>query len=240
MSTDMNNRANISIYTQLIRFQADFLEDDTVFLNPDNAQQRVIHELTHSLGLEFEYSLATRSARVSRSTLLNAFSTASFPNSSGTSGWTPPLPFEFSPIPSNRDLGVNLLDRTIPSTTSEPAAHAAVDYAASPTSSISSKRKLSSRRRHLESFFSRSASVESSVTSPTSQYQEIIFDSCSGKSVSTPSISSSWRGSMDTISRAAMKAVKAVGACWRCKFLRKTVGTVTLHEQNLYQLTNAV
>jgi hypothetical protein len=65
----MNNGQNIAIYTQLVRFQSENFSEDTVFVKPDRAQQRTIHELAYRLGLEFEYSLGTRSARVTRPSL---------------------------------------------------------------------------------------------------------------------------------------------------------------------------
>jgi hypothetical protein len=68
-SIDMNYGRNIAIYTQLVRFQSEAFSEDTIFVQPDRAQQRTIHELAYRLGLEFEYSLGTRSARVTRPSL---------------------------------------------------------------------------------------------------------------------------------------------------------------------------
>jgi hypothetical protein len=65
----MNYGQNIAIYTQLVRFQSDAFSEDTIFVQPGRAQQRTIHELAYRLGLEFEYSLGTRSARVTRPSL---------------------------------------------------------------------------------------------------------------------------------------------------------------------------
>ena len=73
----MNNGRNIAIYTQLVRFQSEAFSEDTIFVKPDRAQQRTIHELAYRLGLEFEYSLGTRSARVTRP------SPSNLPNTSG-------------------------------------------------------------------------------------------------------------------------------------------------------------
>jgi hypothetical protein len=65
----MNHGRNIAIYTQLVRFQSEAFSEDKIFVQPDRAQQRTIHELAYCLGLEFEYSLGTRSARVTRPSL---------------------------------------------------------------------------------------------------------------------------------------------------------------------------
>jgi hypothetical protein len=65
----MNYGRKIEIYTQLVRFQSEGFSEDTIFVQPDRAQQRTIHELAYRLGLEFEHSLGTRSARVTRPSL---------------------------------------------------------------------------------------------------------------------------------------------------------------------------
>ena len=81
-----------------------------------------------------------------------------------------------------------------------------------------------SRIKHL---FSRRSSIHSNGAS--SGYQEIVFDSRSAYSgsqasiVSGASAASGRRGPLDSFAKAAMNAVKRVGACWRCKFLRKSV-----------------
>jgi hypothetical protein len=50
--------------------------------------------------------------------------------------------------------------------------------------------------------------------------------SASGASISSASTTSSRRsGPLSSVARTAMRAVKAVGACWRCKILRKSVST---------------
>lgn len=293
----MNNRANIALYTQLIRFHADILSEETLFSNPDSAQQRIIQELAHGLGLEFEYSLRTRSAVVSRAAPLDIFNTdgdhnftaldfdgalsavtptrpyqdkllggSSNPLSTATSGsshcavgetginhlpdilfgrqsfsledaptdkgvgsrWRSPAPSDYNARWSSRASAERLYDFPSPSTIPEHYTHPSSpgsNYVASPISSASSKRKTSYRIGRTRNLFKRGVSVESSSATVSSGYQEIIFDSCSGRSISTESTCSTRRGSMDSISRAAMKAVKSIGACWRCKFLRKTVST---------------
>jgi hypothetical protein len=75
-------------------------------------------------------------------------------------------------------------------------------------------------RNPIRNMFSRRPSMHSPASS---EYQEIVFDSYSAHSPGHTSVSSGRRGPMDGFARAAMKAVKAVGACWKCKFLRKTV-----------------
>lgn len=60
----MNDKVNLSFYTQLIRFQGNAGEIETTFLFPNNPQQRMIQSWAHELGFAFEYSLATQSGRV--------------------------------------------------------------------------------------------------------------------------------------------------------------------------------
>jgi hypothetical protein len=55
----------------------------------------------------------------------------------------------------------------------------------------------------------------------SSGFHESVFNSNSAQSSSRSSIGR--RGPLDTFARAAMNAVKAVKACWRCKVLRKLV-----------------
>ena len=56
-------------------------------------------------------------------------------------------------------------------------------------------------------------------------FQEMVFDSCSTRSASDVSTSSGRRGPLNQSTRDAIKALKAAGgACWICKFQRKTVG----------------
>jgi hypothetical protein len=57
----------------------------------------------------------------------------------------------------------------------------------------------------------------------SSGYQEIIFDSNSAHSSSHGSACSGRSGPLDKVAITAMRLVKAVGACWKCKFLRKKV-----------------
>jgi hypothetical protein len=82
----------------------------------------------------------------------------------------------------------------------------------------SAKSISSERGRKVMKSVSRSSSANRSVG-----FQEIVFDSNPSRPASRISGSSGRRGPLDTMARAAMKAVKALGACWRCKWLRKDV-----------------
>ena len=64
-----------------------------------------------------------------------------------------------------------------------------------------------------------------------SGYEEIIFDSRSTNSGSQASVTSGRRGPLNGFTKSAMNAVKRVGACWRCKFLRKSVSSVNQHAE---------
>jgi hypothetical protein len=80
----------------------------------------------------------------------------------------------------------------------------------------------SERGRKVMKSVSRSSSANRSVG-----FQEIVFDSNPSRPASRISGSSGRRGPLDTMARAAMKAVKTLGACWRCKWLRKDVSILT-------------
>ena len=72
----------------------------------------------------------------------------------------------------------------------------------------------------------------------TSGYQDsvFVFDSRSARSSSQNSVASitsvgsaasGRRGPLSEMAKAGMKAVRKLGACWKCKFLRKTVSKQT-------------
>ncbi|KAB8294964.1 hypothetical protein EYC80_006917 [Monilinia laxa] len=64
---------------------------------------------------------------------------------------------------------------------------------------------------------------EVSVSNTPSSYQEGVFSSTPGLSSVPTNYGSSPRrmGPLESVTRAKANAVKAIGACWRCKFLRK-------------------
>lgn len=74
--------------------------------------------------------------------------------------------------------------------------------------------------------------ISSTCSTTSSEYQELVFDSRSdhsGSHTSVPSVDpnnsrvSGRRGPLSEWARVGMNAVKRMGACWRCKFLRKNV-----------------
>jgi hypothetical protein len=74
-------------------------------------------------------------------------------------------------------------------------------------------------------------SIPSSAYSPSgSGYQNMFFDSNSINSESRASAASvsGRRGPMNRLGKLGMKAVRKVGACWRCRFLRKAVSEVNI------------
>lgn len=81
--------------------------------------------------------------------------------------------------------------------------------------------------RNGSAYNSRRRSVRSASSSV---YQEMVFDSRSMHSSqgSIASDASGRRGPLSGLARAGMNAVRKVGACWRCKVLRKSVGVINL------------
>lgn len=77
-------------------------------------------------------------------------------------------------------------------------------------------------RDSFKKMFSRKSSTHSRASSG---YQEFVFDSRSVNSGSQASVLSGRQGPMDSFAIASMNAVKRIGACWRCKFLRKSVSS---------------
>jgi hypothetical protein len=63
----MSDPSNLSLRFDLVRFQVDLSRTEFRHSNPDNLKQRTLQSLAHSLGLEYEYCLRTREARITRS-----------------------------------------------------------------------------------------------------------------------------------------------------------------------------
>jgi hypothetical protein len=60
----MNDETNLALYTQLVLFKTSLEEVETLFQDPNPLQQRAIQAWAHSFGCDYEYTLATRTARV--------------------------------------------------------------------------------------------------------------------------------------------------------------------------------
>jgi hypothetical protein len=60
----MNDPSNLELYSRLVRFQADISQEYVAFDSPDKSQQRTLHSFAHGLGLEYEYSRATKEVRI--------------------------------------------------------------------------------------------------------------------------------------------------------------------------------
>jgi hypothetical protein len=70
VDTDMNDPSNLSLYSELVRFQADHSKLEIRFSYPGNEMQRSLQSFAHGLGLEYEYFLDSREARITRAILL--------------------------------------------------------------------------------------------------------------------------------------------------------------------------
>jgi hypothetical protein len=246
----------MAVYTQLVQFQSDLFSEEKVFVDPDSSLQRTIHELAHRLRLEFEFSLLTRSARVTRPVLANLYyatedqvSPTFAINGPNTEDVINGLHDVTQTRKGSAAAEANVAERISLSTFTYPDSppgqvgqESASIISVSDYSNYYGTIKTSPVPCLLADPISSTASTESidfqsgvnnmsrkrssSAVSTCSEYQEIVFDTRSGRSVCSTSAPSMRRGTMDSISREAMKAVKAVGACWRCKFLRKTVSAL--------------
>src|ERR1700678_4577062 len=74
----MNDEANLALYLQLVLFQTNREEVETLFEDPSPVQQRAIQTWAHSFGCDYEYTLATRTARVVKAVDISANTTAEF------------------------------------------------------------------------------------------------------------------------------------------------------------------
>jgi hypothetical protein len=55
-------------------------------------------------------------------------------------------------------------------------------------------------------------------------YEEVVFDVESNYSGRQSSPASGRQGPLHSIAKANAKAIRKIGPCWKCRFLRKTVG----------------
>jgi hypothetical protein len=62
----MNDPASLLVYTELVRFQVEVARPEARFSYPGNETQRMLQSFAHGLGLEYEYSLDSREARITR------------------------------------------------------------------------------------------------------------------------------------------------------------------------------
>jgi hypothetical protein len=64
----MNDATNLAFYTQLLQYKMNPSLPETMFKDPNNSQQRTLHSLAHAMGLEYEYSIMTRTVIITRQT----------------------------------------------------------------------------------------------------------------------------------------------------------------------------
>jgi hypothetical protein len=62
----MNDPENLAYYTQLVEFRADPSLAVRHFESPNKSRQRVLQSLSHAMGLDYEYSRATRTVTIAR------------------------------------------------------------------------------------------------------------------------------------------------------------------------------
>jgi hypothetical protein len=72
----MNDSVNLSLYSELVRFQVDLSKLEVRFSYPSNEMQRNLQSFAHGLGLEYEYFLDSREARITRAVVSTAFAPA--------------------------------------------------------------------------------------------------------------------------------------------------------------------
>jgi hypothetical protein len=105
------------------------------------------------------------------------------------------------------------------------------NWVGSRSSSISSQTSERGRNR-IQKAFSRRSSIQNNAGHG---FKEIIFDSRSNNSASSSagsfqSFSSVRSGRLSDVARNMMRAVKEIGACWRCKILRKVVSITCMKQ----------
>jgi hypothetical protein len=108
----MNDRSGLALGSELVCFQVDFSRTEFLHSNPDHLQQRTLQSLAHSLGLEYEYCLRTRQARITRSDVAMSdrveISGFSFDHPSTTNGVTTDVTTSRPTINENAFVTANL------------------------------------------------------------------------------------------------------------------------------------
>jgi len=66
MRIDMNNPSNLYLYSQVLVFKTDISREDAIFENSPTSEQRTLQAIAHQLDLDYEYSKASRTVRISR------------------------------------------------------------------------------------------------------------------------------------------------------------------------------
>ncbi|KAH8789646.1 hypothetical protein BGZ57DRAFT_786541, partial [Hyaloscypha finlandica] len=308
---DLNDDSNRSLFADIVLFKNNILRDDMLFIDPDQPTQRAVQAIAHSLDLEYEFSLATRNARITRRLAFHTSDDAvAHLQGLSTSQWQahagnpPPVPnFWDDPLAIDQgfplgndgedcasldlcswlqDLGppagsvngiLEVTERTgqtenFPSTDKgqdqlhhhSPSYHSAPSRAPPPLeiengiSYIDDMRAANSpplrptrvnlqptpspppTNRGIRRSSSR-PSQEDAVLMPCWADGSDTFETgiatgskshvSNGDSSDPPGRFSSRRASLGTIARASSKAVKALGACWRCRVLRDKCDTTT-------------
>jgi hypothetical protein len=66
IAIDMNDESILQLYCRLHLFKNTLVESELIFHGPNKERQRLLQSLSHKLDLECEYSLATRTVRITR------------------------------------------------------------------------------------------------------------------------------------------------------------------------------
>lgn len=243
----MNDPSNLQLYSELVVFQADRSKTEIVFDSPDSPKQRVLHSLASGLDLEYEYSLVTRAVRITRigrKTVGAEPSIEPFQNDSSLLSEQN----RTNSILSDIDLDThfpNWLNRQDPSDFGSYDLEEREGQHFNPTypllgpdpafqqSDIDLLAEATSPLKHHLTQFQYLHNIPEPLQIPpllrtSSEHipeQRAPFRSSASPASSIKSTASSGRqGPLNSIVYTTMKAVKAVGACWRCKILRKSVG----------------
>jgi uncharacterized Zn-finger protein len=97
----MNNPSNLYLYSQVLVFKTDISREDVTFESSPPSEQRSLQAIAHQLGLDYEYSKASRTVRISRPEPSDPLEFVN-PEFHGTGNIQP---FAASGVPSQMDLG---------------------------------------------------------------------------------------------------------------------------------------
>lgn len=183
----------LDLYTQLVIFQRDSIKTEISFENSDHSKQDVLHALARKLGLEYENSLLLRRVTISKTPWVESRNMHFFQQTEPSSFNSTVASWE-----SGSRLSHSLTDLTSPAT-SISFDFQNFEFIGSPEGVPKTPQPKSTQRQHEFIF----------VTDPVGSPE---MESFRGR-----------RGRLNDAARIESNAVKVVGACWKCKYLRKKV-----------------
>ncbi|RFU29939.1 hypothetical protein B7463_g6384, partial [Scytalidium lignicola] len=242
---DMNDPIILGLYSELLLFSKHRPYQEMNFTGCDSSKQRNLLALALKLGLQYSFNQSSLTVTISQPGSIQDLGPTTFPATSSDLVYNKYDTFKRRDGSSSRPATAQSIDQhdlnsrnylpALPQLTTTPftANPSFTSYAETykinsdgppiyshhRTSSAHSADSRRGRSKIRTKLFSPRRSAEQRERS--SSFAEFIFDSQMDNASRNISQSPGRRGPLDKMSCAGMKALKIIGACWRCKILRK-------------------